>query len=219
MNVIGVAGQLGNGKDEFADYLAESLNKFHYHDKESAIFEPLWRRSAFANAVKKVYMDAFGVDMDFIEKWKRIDEAPPGKIKNVRKSLQFIGDGFRQIQDDIWIEIALRDESKSWILSDSRYINEAIAVKAKGGLMFVLWRPGWENDDPNPSESQILPVVQACLRTQKEGPIDHMACAEEPNLQYFDFFLKNDGSLTDLYQKIDDLVVPYVREYPFGGHR
>lgn len=215
MKVIAVAAQLGNGKDVFSDYLAERLNA----QRKTDFYPAMWVRSAFANAVKKVYMDSFGVDMDFIEKWKRVDEPPPGKIKNVRKSLQFIGDGFRQIQDDIWIEIALRDERHPLILSDSRYINEAKAVKAKGGLMVVLWRPGWENDDPNPSEAQILPIVQACVNTQQEGPIDAMLCPECPDLQFYDFFLKNDGSLEDLYQKIDDIVIPYVNEFPFGGHR
>ena len=205
MRVISVAAQLGNGKDVLCDYLATALN-----DRGNT---GTWERSAFANAVKKVFMDSFGVDWKFIEKWKRIDEAPPPFLKNVRKSLQFIGDGFRQIQGDIWIDIALRDETRQMVISDSRYINESKAVKKKNGFTMVLWRPGWENDDPNPSEAQILPIVQACVNTQKEGKIDPSLCPDVPDLQYYDYFLKNEGSLADLYKKIDDVVVPHIEWY------
>src|SRR3990167_3977741 len=98
--LISIFGQLSSGKDCLADYLVNRLNERQMIGEFS--------RSAFANAVKKVYQDAFGVDRDFVEKWKRIPEPPPGMNINVRKGLQFIGDGFRRIKSDIWIEIALR---------------------------------------------------------------------------------------------------------------
>jgi hypothetical protein len=202
MKVIGIAGQLGNGKDVVADYLAARLN----YDCET----DGWKRSAFANAVKETFESAFGVDRDFIESWKRNPEPPPGFTKNVRQSLQFIGDGFRQIRPNIWIEVALRDESKQLIISDSRYINEARAVKAKGGLMIVLYRPGFLNDDPNPSEAQIRPVVEWFAKNLKEGPVPK--CMDEPEwLQLYDYFLVNDGTLEDLYTKIDKSLLPWIQ--------
>lgn len=195
MQVIGVAAQLANGKDVLCDYLVQKL--------------PGWQRSAFANAVKGVFESSFGVTREFTEKWKRNPEAPPGMLQNVRKSLQFIGDGFRQIVDGIWIDIALRDESKKLIISDSRYINEAKAVKAKGGIMIVLYRPGFLNDDPNPSEAQIKPVVEWCAENLEEGPIPHRE-GDPEFLQYYDYFFVNEGSLEDLYEKVDRLLVPYI---------
>lgn len=174
-----------------------------------------WERSAFANAVKETYESAFGVNRQFVEEWKRKPEPPPGMLMNVRQSLQFIGDGFRKIKDDIWIDIALRDESRKLIISDSRYINEAKAVKAKGGMMIVLYRPGFLNDDPNPSESQIRPVVEWFANNLKEGPISKSA--DIPYSEHYDFFLVNDGSLEDLYNKVDNLLVPFIEE--FYGHQ
>lgn len=208
MQVIGVAAQLANGKDVLCDYLITQLNNSCKG----------WQRSAFANAVKEVYENAFGVDRQFIEDWKRNPDPPPGYLKNIRQSLQFIGDGFRQIRGDIWIEIALRDESRKLIISDSRYINEAKAVKAKGGLMIILYRPGFLNDDPNPSESQIRPIVEWCAKNLEEGPIlyDNDFLRAHPDapeaIQFYDYFLINDGSLADLYAKVDRLLLPFIEE-------
>lgn len=207
MKIISFSAQLGMGKDVASDYLCPKLGGN-------------WQRGAFANAVKEVYCNAFNVDREFIEKWKRNPEAPPGMLMNVRKSLQFIGDGFRQIQGDIWIDLALRDESKQLVLSDSRYINEARHAKRKGGINVVLYRPGFLNDDLNPSESQIKPIIEWCIKTQKEGPIvfteDNLADAPV-GIEYYEYYLVNDGSLESLYSKLDRLLIPYVERKYFNS--
>jgi len=110
MYVIGVAAQLQNGKDTLSDYLAYKLNEIYpkfYCDKEinppevvaknelkAKINSPYWQRASFASNVKKVFCDTFDKDLDFVEKWKTNPEPPPGFSKNIRQSLQFIGDGF-----------------------------------------------------------------------------------------------------------------------------
>ena len=215
MQVIGVAAQLANGKDALCDYLVERLNQKCEERDRVWGHVPRWQRSAFADAVKEVFESAFGVDREFTEQWKRNPEPPPGMLQTVRKSLQFIGDGFRQIKDDIWIDIALQDESKKLVISDSRYINEAKAVKAKGGIMIILYRPGFLNDDPNPSEAQIRPIVDWCVANISEGPITDAirsipGCPDA--LQYYDYFLVNEGSLEDLYAKADRLLIPFIEE-------
>lgn len=202
MRIIGVAGQLANGKDVLCDYLADKLN---FNQK-------VWERTAFANAVKDVYCNSFNKTRQFIEDWKRNPEPPPGMLMNVRKGLQVIGDGFRQIQGDIWIDIALRDESRNLIISDSRYINEAKAIKAKGGFTLIIYRPGFLNNDPNPSESQIGDVVRWCVQNNvKEGfiPVDN----RPEILTYYDYFLINDGTLDDLYAKVDRQLIPIIKEF------
>lgn len=209
MKIIATAAQLNTGKDVFSDYLVDKLN---------LSFPNSWIRSAFADAVKKTFCDSFGVDRAFIEKWKRIPEAPPGMKMPVRQALQFIGDGFRQIVPDIWIDIALRSDC-NLILSDSRYINEAKAVKEKKGKMFIMYRPGFLNDDPNPSEAQIRPLVEFCKNNLQEGPLPELKALQEKysnlpeDIKYFDYFLVNDGSLQDLYNKIDNFVIPFLKDY------
>lgn len=210
MKVVAVAAQLNTGKDVFSDYLAQKLN---------ASTSDKWFRSAFADAVKNTFCDAFGVDRDFIEKWKRNPEPPPGMMMPIRQALQFIGDGFRKIKGEIWIEIALRGD-KNLIISDSRYINEGRAVKQHGGKMFIMYRPGFLNDDPNPSESQIRPLVEFCKNNLQEGPIPSFVVLQEKyganlpqGMEYFDYFLVNDGSIQDLYKKVDEQVLPYLDGY------
>jgi hypothetical protein len=203
--VISIGGQLANGKDVLADYLAEKLG---------------WSRIAFADAVKKVFMDTFDVDRIFIEKWKRNPEPPPGYLKNIRQSLQFIGDGFRTIRPEIWLETAFRQPGDK-IISDARYLNEVEFTKKQGGVTILVWRPGYENDDPNLSEAQIRPVVDYFSEAGVEGqiwPIDtpkreaheHMR-GKGPEL--FDLFIINDGSLEDLYQTADNLIIPYIEAH------
>lgn len=209
MKVITISAQFANGKDVVCEYLSNALT----NKQES------WRKASFARAVKDIFCDAFDVDEEFIEKWKRIPECPEGFQKPVRQSLQFIGDGFRQIKPNIWIEIAFRKMPECSIVADGRYFNEAIATKQHGGLNILVWRDGFINSDPNPSESQLLPVVQLFSdyykETGREGYLwDHVDYPEAvPQARYYDLFVANDGTLDDLHAKLDRLVVPYVRQF------
>ena len=207
--IIGAAAQLNSGKDVLCDYLFNKLNE------KSEI--NTWKRSAFANAVKNVYERGFGVDRDFIEAWKRDSNPPPGMLMNVRKALQFIGDGFRQIKSDIWIDIVFREnDQNNVIISDCRYINEARAIKNRNGITILIHRVGFLNNDPNPSESQIKPIVEFCLNNLKDGKIPILGSISHLNppegIEFYDFFLNNDGTLEDLYRKIDVLLVPFIEE-------
>lgn len=203
MKIICAFGQLMNGKDVFCDYLSEKLNNI------DAIS---WSRGSFAYAVKKVYQDTFNVDNKFIEKWKRISECPDGMQMNVRQGLQFIGDGFRKIKGNIWIEIAFRDKSKNIIFSDGRYVNEAKSVVENGGINILIFRNGYLNNDPNLSESGLKPLVEFCEQNCKDGLIDKNLPNIPEELKLFDIFVKNDGSLQDFYNKIDDIIIPLIKK-------
>lgn len=215
MYVIGVAGQAQMGKDTLADRLADRLLMRH-----GLTFE----RTAFASGVKKVFKDNFDVDDAFVENWKTKDDIPPGFDKPCRKSLQFIGDGFRSIRDSIWIDLRFRGR-EAQIISDVRYINEFKRVREEGGLNILIGRPDRLNDDPNGSEAQIRPYVEWCLsafepdrkfvdlrRFQNEQFPEGFA---PPLLSYFDLFVRNDGSVEDLHRTVDDFVVPFVTAFNF----
>jgi len=221
MKVIGFASQLQNGKDTSADYLCPKLSG--------------WERGSFAGSLKKLYCETFQVDQDFIEQWKTNPEPPPGFDMSVRKALQFIGDGFRQIKADIWLELAFRDQTKKLVISDVRYINELRRVRSLGGINVLIYRPGFLNDDSNGSEAQIRPALDFFSQMKIlnetlgdtgrpfEGPTkdlfsnltpgDEAAIPESARL--VDYFLRNEGSKEELYAKIDQSLLPYVNEY-FG---
>ena len=207
--VIAVGSQMGMGKDTVADHLCRKLNNtVRYH-------ETRWQRIGFANAVKKVFMDAFNVDLDFIEKWKRIPEPPPGFDMPVRQGLQQIGDGFRKIKATIWLDTAFRNEG-NYIISDVRYINEVKRVHKEKGINILVWRPNFENDDPNPSESEILRLICYFRDLGVDGPVNQdlvQADSHRPDgAEQVHYFLRNDTDLEGLYKKVDDKLASYVQQ-------
>ena len=103
LSLIAAHGQAGMGKDTLCDYIAKKLNKGKKKE---------WIRTAFANAVKDVFCQSFGYTRDFVEEWKRKDEVPEGLKVTVRQALQKVGDGFREINPEIWIDLALRNSGK-----------------------------------------------------------------------------------------------------------
>jgi hypothetical protein len=189
--IIGVAGQQRQGKDVASDHIAQIMGL---------------NRGAFATGVKQVFCEYFGVDMEFVERWKVVDETPPGFMVSVRKALQFIGDGFRGIKDDVWVDRLFRQHPDNVVISDVRYRNELAATRDRGGLNILIYRPGFMNDDPNGSEAQIRPFVEHFLDSGSEGRV-----RAEGHFGLIDFFLVNDGGIDDLYSKIDGLVVPFLK--------
>ena len=218
MKVICCAGQKQNGKDTLADYLMPRLVEAlptHFDGEPDH-----WERGAFAHAVKRVYCDTVDVDSEFIEEWKVKDECPPGFEMNVRKSLQFIGDGFRSIKGSIWIDLAFRNRRNSVVISDGRYPNELRTVADKCGVNILIYRPGWLNDDPNGSESLIRPVVEWFIENGCEGHIWDQEDVTAPELvRKVNLFIRNDGTIEDLYRKVDQVVLPYIVDhYTRGSH-
>lgn len=235
MFVIGVSGQARFGKDVLADRLREKLNdnlKEKWAGKFLTPEDPehiLWTRAAFAANVKKVYEDTFGVDREFTEGWKTKDEVPPGFDMTVRKSLQFIGDGFREIRGTIWVDLCFRDNIPK-IISDVRYVNEFVRVKKEGGLNILIGRPDKLNDDPNGSEAMIKPYCEWALNYLLGVDVDkkffdltgrtvglHMPADLKPpkGFEMFDVFIRNDGTKEDFYDIIDKQLVPFVEKFVF----
>lgn len=203
LSLIAAHGQAGMGKDTLCDYIAKKLNKGKKKD---------WIRSAFANAVKDVFCQSFGYTRDFVEEWKRKDEVPAGLKVTVRQALQKIGDGFREINPEIWIDLALRNSGKL-IISDGRYINEAKKVKESNGVNILIYRTGHLNNDPNPSEANLRPLIEHCANLIPDGRIYHGTLVRYPEgLDYYDMFLRNDGDLEAFYKKIDKFVIPFINE-------
>lgn len=207
------------GKDTLADYLQVTLNELRC--------ENYWQRGAFAKAVKQIFMDTFGKDMDYIEKWKVIPEAPPDLDMPVRQALQFIGDGFRKIKASIWIDLLVRDKTPR-IVSDSRYVNELKAVHESGGFNILVVRPDRINDDPNGSEAQMRPFADCVMQLAKAKGGRYMRSYPAswiPALrgkdgfgydflpegwEYLHYVVVNSGTKEDLYREVDEHLVQAI---------
>lgn len=175
LKVIGVGGQRRMGKDVLSDYLAPRLIRSvstPCHGGGTFMDDP-WGRGSFAGEVKRIYCRTFGKTPAFIEEWKTRDECPPGMTMPVRKALTFIGDGFRGIQPDIWIETAFRPENEPYgkVFSDVRYINEARKIASEGGANVLIYRENGLNWDDSLSEAELRPYLQWCVETGREGAI------------------------------------------------
>ena len=207
MQIIGIAGQLGNGKDVLGEHLKKSLEEK---------FGDEWFHRSWAEGLKKVYYDAFNVTPEFSEEWKRKPEVPPGFQKTVREALQQIGDGFRQIKSDVWIEWTLNKSPNKTYITDCRYVNELKRIREKGGINILVIRPGYINDIEHPSESVLKPIVE--FFKDYEGPTfpgfnySHEKGECPPGAEYIDYVIRNDSTINEFYDKIEHGLTSFVAE-------
>lgn len=223
MKVVGVGGMLCSGKDETANNLVRLLNL-----RSSPAN---WRRIGFADSLKQIFCSSFNWTLEVAEAWKRMDEVPPDLDCTVRRAWQIIGESFRQIKKDKWVQDALdvARAGASIVIADLRHpADEALAIRKSGGVNVLLWRPGFENNDPHPSEAQIKRVVDWCLRNEvPEGPmkkwlkviapLEDASYAEDEELvrqvHLFDYFLHNSGTKEDLAAKCEGSLVPFLENH------
>lgn len=117
-----------------------------------------------------------------------------------RYFLQTIGEWARQKDPDVWIRSSiikanklLRDANsvKNVIISDIRYPNEFFLTKSNGWILIRV-----DRRDRN---------LQSRLGT---GILDHPSETEIDKISWkdWDYTLDNNGTLQDLYEKIDEIV-------------
>ena len=102
-------------------------------------------------------------------------------LMSVRELLQKIGtDALRDnLHQDVWVNALMVDYNPTlnWVITDTRFPNEAEAIKKAGGIIIRIERPGVKPVNPHPSETSL-----------ENWKFDHV--------------INNDGSLTDLTKKI-----------------
>lgn len=198
-----IAGQARSGKNVVGDHICSRLG---------------FTQSSFASPVKDIFCRAFVKDLDFVETWKVRPEPPLGFQKPVRQALQFIGDGFRSINSEVWVDYAFINNPPKSCFTDGRYINELAKIRSMGGMNILLWRPDHENHDINESEAQIKRLVDWFISYSSRYSIGGLVSGatkvvdDAPKgCELVDFFIINDGDLPSLFKKIDDIVIPQVQ--------
>lgn len=205
--IIGVCGLIGAGKDTIADYLV-NIHQF--------------RRDSFAATLKDAVSAVFGWDRDMLEgrskssrEWR---EQPDewwsqrlGREITPRWVLQYWGTEVcrRAFHDDIWIaslENKLRNTRDDVVISDCRFPNEILAIRAQGGHVIQVVRgtqPDWYDLALAANDPRHWAHVSATDELRRHG-----VHASETSWigTRFDRVLDNNGSLDDLYQQVNDLV-------------
>lgn len=203
--IVSITGLIGSGKDSIASYLIEN---YHF-EKES-----------FAGALKDAVAAVFGWDREMVEGATRISREWREKIDpwwaerlgiphlSPRWVLQNWGtEVFRQyFHNDIWIaslENKLRSKTNNIVLTDSRFPNELTMVREQEGSLLIRVKRG---DDPDwfplaadANDGNILAKLK--LHELNVHASEYSWVGER-----FDIILDNNGSLDDLFTKVDSIM-------------
>lgn len=176
--LIGFAGYAQTGKDTCADYL---FNKYGFQHHK------------FATSLKEMVANVDPYVFHYPNAYLRYSQAVRNhgyegakkRYPEVRNLLKNFGMEMRnQFGDDVWVDLLL-DNIETFenniVISDVRFINEAVAVKAYGGVVVRVNRPGVGPDSDHPSETEMDKIE-------------------------YDYVIENDGSIVELELKIDHIL-------------
>lgn len=132
-----------------------------------------WEIRKFAGKLKDIAEHLTGIPLEKFEdqefkktnlgpEWNyQIDKFNPVQKMTIRDFLQKLGtDAMRNgLHDNVWVNALMADytpdedgDLPNWIVTDTRFENEAQAIKDKGGIIIRVNRPGVEPINDHPSE-------------------------------------------------------------------
>lgn len=179
--IIGVNGYSGSGKDTVGaiiQYLNcrnvgnNPIEKVcaNYEEHEWWLYEQSnWEIRKFAGKLKDIASHLTGINVEDFEDqefkktnlsrewWTTCDEGY--QPMTVRDFLQKLGtDALRNgLHPNVWVNalIADYDEDSNWIITDTRFPNEAKAIKEKDGIIIRIDRPGVKPINDHESETGL----------------------------------------------------------------
>jgi hypothetical protein len=203
--IIGITGFIGSGKDTIADYL---VNFYEF------------RRESFASTLKDAVSSVFGWDRTMLEgrtkearEWREeVDHWWADRLDmptlTPRWVLQYWGTEVcrKGFHDDIWIaslENKLRNSRDHVVISDCRFPNEISSIRNSGGKIVWVRRgelPDWYDLAIEANKNNNLAIQELKLRKIHASETAWIGTE-------FDEIIYNDGSINDLYQSVENLVV------------
>lgn len=135
MTIIAFTGYAGAGKSTAANILIENG----------------WARGKFAAPLKNMLRSLLrdqGASADLIERMieGRLKEQPTHYLngRTPRHAMQTLGTewGRTCIDEDLWVDAAMRSVSGPTVFDDCRFPNEAAAIREAGGTIIEIQRPG-----------------------------------------------------------------------------
>jgi len=141
--ILGLSGKARAGKDTAADFI---LNN-----------RPGWQKHALADPLKRICRDVFRFSLEQLYGHEK--DAPDGRYRRKdgqpltpRYAMQTLGtDWGRDCHPDVWVDMLLHEAESlfAWnkppilgvVVSDVRFVNEALAIRAAGGKLWRIRRP------------------------------------------------------------------------------
>lgn len=191
MTVIGLGGKLRAGKDAVADRLVER----HGYVKigmSDALHEAMLALDPIINAAPADYPDRILL-VRYSDAIEDLGYTEAKKIPEVRRLLQQLGTevGRKMIGEDTWTNIVrrrideLEEKGIPVVLTGLRFPNEIAVIDERYGLgAITIWveRPG----------------IEAPTTATAAHASENSVAVED-----FDFVLENDGTLDQLYAKVE----------------
>lgn len=155
LTIVGLHGKAGAGKDTAAQYLAEALQARQRKTATMAFAEPM--RAALL---------AMGVPSSYIYNRELKEQPVPGFGRSYRELAQTMGTEWGRTYngDDFWIQllaervVVLGTAGRLpdvLLVTDVRFQNEADWIKARGGLLVHVVRPGLAGVREHMSEAGV----------------------------------------------------------------
>lgn len=151
--IIGLTGKKQHGKDTTGQYLVENHGfvRVAFADKVyemAAAIDPLIASEIYLSEA----VSAFG--KEYVKQ----------NFPEYRRFLQRLGtEGVREtLGDSTWIDAALTnlDPDCNYVITDVRFLNEAAAIRDRGGVIWRVTRPDLPDDgDTHASEVELEQIV------------------------------------------------------------
>jgi len=202
--IIGIVGNIGEGKDTIADYLVSNHS---------------FKRESFAGTLKDAVAAVFGWDRSMLEgqtkesrEWReQIDQWWADRLNmpglTPRLILQLWGTEVcrRSFHDDIWVaslENKLRNITTNVVISDCRFPNEFAVIKNAGGIIVRVKRgpdPEWHTH----AQGALAGNIEDILILKEFG-------IHESEWAWYgltvDYTIDNNSTLDNLYSKITEII-------------
>lgn len=177
--IIAMIGKAGSGKDTAGAYISDEFG---------------FKKDSFAGPIKRLVQDIFGLTYEEVHD-RELREQPLEHWPSwtVRKLLQFIGtELFRnEFGKSIWVKSQIlriqNSDIDKWIITDARFPNELSDMKKAFGDQFL----------------SIKVVREGCDGQTKSGIKEHES--ESYDLRG-DYTVENNGTIDDLFRKIEVLM-------------
>lgn len=205
MNLIGISGKIGAGKDT----VGIIIRQLGFTNNGGT-----WENMKFAGKLKIIASLLTGIPIEKFEdqefkktilgsEWGKPTKQNPlnaiepfkdttfVEMMSVRDLLQKLGtEAMRNgLHENVWVNALFADytEDKQWVITDVRFPNEFKAIKDKGGIVIRVNRPGHGNSmkelaEAHPSETAL------------DG-------------HDFDYVIENDGNLEKLISKVKEILL------------